>query len=77
MSLNRINILNKEEIIQFFPIYKTLEKYRFPPNRILNMIKRALQWLAKKCLKIYGAKGTERIGTATLGERRPLQQCFA
>ncbi|XP_018372741.1 PREDICTED: tigger transposable element-derived protein 6-like [Trachymyrmex cornetzi] len=70
-SLNRINAFNKEEITRFFSnLQEVMEKYRFPPNRIFNMDKMCITLIKKKCPKIYGAKGIERIGTATSGERR-------
>jgi len=52
MSLNRINILNKEEIIQFFSNLQDVGKVnRFPPNRILNMDKTSITMVGKKMSK--------------------------
>lgn len=78
-SLNRIASFNKESVKLFFSNLQTvLEKFKFEPNSVYNMDETGITTVQNKCPKVYGQKGSKKVGAAISGERgRTITAVFA
>lgn len=69
-SLNRIASFNKESVQLFFSnLQSVMEKFKFEPKNIYNMDETGITTVQKKCPKVYGCKGSKKVGAAISGER--------
>lgn len=78
-SLNRIASFNKESTKLFFSNLQTLmERFKFEPKSVYNMDETGITTVQNKCPKVYGRKGSKKVGAAISGERgRTITAVFA